>query len=88
MRRFGFWTGLILLAAVVGGALAYKPWSAYLEQRRMTAEQNAAMNEAERKIASSESERARLESRTGKEEAARKQGFLKNGEKPLESSGG
>ena len=88
MRRFGFWTGLVLLAAVVGGALAYKPWSAYLEQRRITAEQNAAMNEAERKIAASESERARLESRAGKEEAARKQGFLKNGEKPLEPAEG
>lgn len=88
MKRLGFWTGLVLLAAVVGGALAYKPWSAYLEQRRITSEQNAAMNEAERKIAQSESERARLESRSGKEQNARAQGFLKKGEKPLEPVGG
>ena len=84
MKRLGFWVGLTVLAAVVGGALAYKPWSAYIEQRRLTANEKAAMESAEQKIAESEAERAKLESRTGKEEIARKHGYTKPGEKPLE----
>lgn len=84
MKRLGFWMGMVVLAAVVGGALAYKPWSAYLEQRRLTADEKAAMEAAERKIASGESERAKLESRAGKEENARKHGYTKPGEKLLE----
>ena len=84
MKRLGFWAGLVLLAAVVGGALAYKPWSAYLEQRRLSSDEKAAMETAEQKIAESESERAMLESRAGKEEIARKHGYTKPGEKPLE----
>jgi len=84
MKRLGFWVGVVLLAATVGGALAYKPWSAYLEQRRLTAEQKSAMEAAEVKIADSEAERAKLESRAGKEEIARKHGYRKAGENPLE----
>ena len=84
MRRLGFWAGFVLLAAVVGGALAYKPWSAYLEQRRLTSAEKAAMEAAEQNIAQSESERVKLESRAGKEENARKHGYTKPGEKPLE----
>lgn len=84
MKRLGFWAGLVLVAMLVGGALAYRPWSVYLEQRRQTSDERAAMEAAERKIAHSESERVKLESRAGKEQNARKHGYTKPGEKPLE----
>ena len=33
MKKLGFWTLIVALAAVAGGTLSYKPWKAFFEQR-------------------------------------------------------
>jgi cell division protein FtsB len=85
MKKLGFWTLIVVFAAVAGGALSYKPWRAFLEQRSIAVGQKAEMDQAERNRAKLAREKAQLESNAGREALARSHGFSKPGEQPVES---
>ncbi len=80
MKRTGFWIGLVLMAAIAGGTLSYRPWKAYWEQRRITLAQREALEKAEARKAELARERARLESRVGREQKVRQHSYVRPGE--------
>jgi hypothetical protein len=84
MKRLGFWAGLAVLALATGGALAYKPWMAYLEQRSIATKHEAEMQAAEAKSAELARQKARLDSHAGREAAARLHGYTKPDERDLD----
>lgn len=86
MKRFGVWTVVVLAAALVGGALSYKPWRAYLDQRQVTSRENEKMHDAELRRAALSAESARLRSNAGREALAREHGMIKPGEKPADEN--
>lgn len=74
----------VALALATGVALSIKPWQIYGEQRKLADGKAAEMVAAEAGRTKLMEQKARLESATGREEMARKQGYLKPGEQPLE----
>lgn len=85
MRRFGFWATLVLVAAIVGGGFAYRPWQAYLDQKQAVEAKRLDMEAAETRRAELAREKARLESYSGREAIAREQGFVHRSELPADS---
>lgn len=86
MKRLGFWSLVVLLAAVAGGTLSYKPWKAFLAQRSQTAEHRSQMEASERRSADLARKKAELESNKGREKQAREQGFRRPGEVLVDES--
>ena len=85
MKKLGFWTLIVALAAVAGGTLSYKPWKAFFEQRSIANEQRKEMDDAEKNRGALAREKAALESHSGREALAREHGFIRPGERPVES---
>jgi hypothetical protein len=71
-------------AVFCGLAFSTRPWEVYFAQRRATAQQVSAMKTAERKRIEDLQTEAQIDSGIGREELARKLGFRKKGEIPLE----
>lgn len=84
MKKIGFWGLIVLMAAVAGGALSYKPWKAYLEQRSVAMGHKAEMEASERRAANLAREKAALESNKGREAQAREHNYVRPGERPVE----
>lgn len=80
MKRTGFWLAVVLAAAAAGTALSFRPWKAYLEQRRIANANQHALAEAETRKAEFARQKAKLESRIGKEEKAREHNYVRPGE--------
>lgn len=80
MQRYGFWALLIVVAATAGAGLSYKPWRAYLEQRKTTETHRLEMERAERRRSELAREKSRIESFAGREAMAREQGFMRKEE--------
>lgn len=76
----------VLLAVGVGLALSHRPWEVYFDQRRATDERLADMSRAEESRTELTRQKARLDSRSGREELARSQGFRRPGEVPPEEA--
>ncbi len=82
MARKLFWrAALLVAAAAVGAGLSWKPWKAYLEQRREADRHVAEMREAEQNRANLMRRKTQLESTPGREQQAREAGYLKPGER-------
>jgi len=76
---------LIALGGIALGAyLSRDTWQVYRAQRADANVANAKMREAERTRAELLRQEARLDSAAGREELARKNGYLKPGEVPIE----
>ncbi len=71
------------LAVLVGLGLSIRPWKVYAEQKEHTEQYRRQARDAEDKRIDLTKQRAQLEGPMGREEAARKAGFTKDGEKPL-----
>jgi len=82
MRRYGFYAVLVLVAAITGAGLGYRPWQAYVEQRKVAQANQAEMEQVEQKRAELAVEKARLETFAGREAMAREQGFMRKSETP------
>lgn len=80
------WTRLALYVAAIGMGLylSLPPWRAAREEQQKAAAAAADMRSAERQRAQLEAERAQVEAPIGREELARKRGYRKAGEQPLE----
>lgn len=88
MKRKLVWNVAILVAAVgTGLALSARPWQVYREQRKIADESIREMREAEGKKAELTRQRAKVETALGREELARKQGYRRPDEIPIETSG-
>jgi len=75
---------IVACAVGVGVGLSLKPWQVYREQRKLADEAIREMKMAEGKKIDLTKQRARAESSLGREELARKQGYRRNDETPLE----
>lgn len=81
-------TSIIVASAIgVGVGLSLKPWQVYREQRRLADDAVREMRQAEGKKIELTKQRAKAESSIGREELARKQGYRKPNETPLEVPG-
>lgn len=80
MRRYGFYAALILMAAITGAGLSYKPWQAYVEQRKVAQAHQDEMERVEQRRAELAREKARLDTFAGREAMAREQGFMRKNE--------
>jgi hypothetical protein len=75
--------GVIVAAAVVAGvAVSMKPWQVYKEQKALADHQVVEMRQSEKKYEELVRQEARLRSDVGKQEMARKRGYLPQGEVP------
>lgn len=83
-RRFAWKAVFVLAALATGVALSYRPWSVYLQHRERADHRLAEMREAEAQRVELTERRARLDTKTGREETARGYGFRKPGEVPPE----
>jgi hypothetical protein len=84
MKRKRIWDFVFVAAAIgTGVVLSLKPWKVYVEQRKMANEKVSEMQEAENSRAKLMEQKYRLESSTGREETARKYGYMKPGEQPV-----
>jgi cell division protein FtsB len=84
MRKAALILSLAFLAACIGVALSYRPWSRYLQQRQDTQKAVAEMRDAEERRAELLREEARYSSSLGREELARKHGYVRPGEAPVQ----
>ena len=83
-KRFWFEVGFVLTALAVGVGFSLKPWRAYGEQRKVRDEYVDEMNRSDARIEELVRQRARAESPLGREELARKQGYRRPNELPIE----
>jgi hypothetical protein len=85
MKAKAIWNSLFVVAAVAAGLLlSAKPWQVYTEQRALADQSIEEMREAEKNRNELTRQKARYESSIGREELARKQGYLAEGERPIE----
>lgn len=75
---------IIVASAIgVGVGLSLKPWQVYREQRKLADEAIREMRVAESKKIELTRQRAKAESSLGREELARKQGYRRADEEPI-----
>ena len=76
---------LLLVVAAVGAGflLSQKPWQVFQSQRKATQAQLEQMREAEKQYVGDVQVRAKIGTSLGREELARKQGWRKPDEQPL-----
>lgn len=72
--------GLMLAAALIGVALSARQWKAFFEQRAVAATAQSELERAETRRADLAREKARLESRSGREQRAREHNYVRPGE--------
>ncbi|MCC7434940.1 MAG: hypothetical protein IT363_09670 [Methanoregulaceae archaeon] len=78
-------TSIIVVSAIgLGVGLSLKPWQVYREQRKLADDAIREMRTAESKKTELTRQRAQAESSLGREELARKQGYRRPDETPLE----
>ncbi|MFN3729663.1 MAG: hypothetical protein ACK4XJ_08135 [Fimbriimonadaceae bacterium] len=77
--------GLLFLGAAIacGVLLSLKPWQVYAHERAKTNQMVSEMRDIEQRRAELLSQKARMESPTGREELAREAGYRRADEKPL-----
>jgi len=75
---------IVVGAIVLGLALSIKPWQGYQEQRRLADRHAAEMRAADKSREDLIRKKAHLESKAGRELAARNQGYTKRGERPAD----
>jgi hypothetical protein len=84
-RSFWFEALFIFTAVLVGAAFSLKPWKTYLEQKELQQQSVREMKKAEGEMERLMQQKAEAESAIGREKLAREQGFLKPGERPIET---
>lgn len=72
---------LSIVAVIAGAAMSYRPWKAYVEQRRVAEGHVREVREAEARRAELARTKAKLETFAGREAVAREQGFVKANER-------
>lgn len=78
-------SSIIVVSAVgLGVGLSLKPWQVYREQRKLADDAVVEMRQAESKKTALTRKRAQAESSLGREELARKQGYRRADETPIE----
>lgn len=82
-RNWAFEAGFIVTAVIVGVGFSMKPWQAYREQSKLRDENVKEMKIAEKRSEALIREKARSESQIGREEMARRQGFMPPNERPI-----
>lgn len=81
-------TSIIVASAIgLGVGLSLKPWQVYREQRKLADDAIREMRVAESKKTELTRQRAKAESSLGREELARKQGYRRPDETPIEVPG-
>lgn len=73
----------VSVAVALGIAFSIKPWRVYVEQRSLARAQELEMERAERGRTRLVEQKARLDSGPGREELARRYGYMKPGEIPI-----
>jgi hypothetical protein len=75
-----------MVVIVVGAGIAFslEPWRRYKEQEQKKEAKIAEMQRAEEQAEELVREKARAESALGKEELARRNGFTRRGEQPID----
>jgi hypothetical protein len=85
MRKKAGLNALIVVLAVVTGIYASrKPWMVYREQQQRANEATREMNDAEKSREELQRQAASLDSPLGRETLARKIGYSKQGETPVD----
>ena len=85
MKNKRIFNTLFVVAAVATGVgLSLKPWQILTEQRELANKNISEMTAAEANRTKLIEQKVRLESSTGREEIARRQGYLKPGEQLLD----
>jgi len=74
----------IVIAAIAGVCLAYRPWKAYLREKSESQLSMEKMHQAEKQRTELAIQKASLDSSVGREAKARDRGYLKKGEEALQ----
>lgn len=85
-RNYGWHALLLVLAAGVGAALSVESWRHYSAQNERAEAAQTEMRLAEAERTRLMRQQTRLESPIGREEGARKLGYRRANERPLEPS--
>lgn len=84
-KRSLIWEIVFVLTAIgVGVGFSLKPWRAYNDQRKVRDGYSDELRRTELRIEELARQRARSESPLGREELARKQGYRRPNETPIE----
>lgn len=84
-RRLATNLAIVVIAVLVGVGLSIKPWQGYRSQKALADKNAAEMAAAEKSREELARKKAELSSRPGRELSARELGYMKSGERPLES---
>lgn len=85
MKRLAYWIVFTIVAAGTGAYFAREPWANYQKERTLAKESMKEMQRAEEERAELIRQRAQVKGAAGREELMRNNGYIKEGEQPLET---
>lgn len=85
MKKATYWIVFVLLAVAVGAYMGRGPWEQYHIERAHAAQAEADMKKAEKERAELVEQKSRFRSPAGREQLARENGYVKDGEVPLDT---
>jgi len=83
MKKAGYWILFVICAASVGAYMARDPWVDYQEEKRLSEKAVEQMEMAEDERADLVKQRAKYRGPAGKEQLLRENGYVREGEVPL-----